>query len=433
MLTAFSTALSGLDAESTAISVVGNNLANLNTNGFKASTVVFSDLLSQTIDAGETTQVGMGVQQPVTQTSFSQGSTTATTDTLDAAISGQGFFVIKAAGGQTEYTRDGDLTTDAQGNLITATGEYLQGWNAVNGTTTASGPISNIAVPTGTLQPATATSNMSLSMNLDSTAANTTPATGGVANTPTYSTSIQVYDSLGQAHTLTLDFWKTSTASSSTNSVWDWSASVPSSDGTTSSTGTLNFDQSGNLVTSATSTTPVSTTNPDPQAISITGLTDGAQDMSIKWSLLNGTTPAVTQYAQTSSVSTNAQDGNAAAQVGAVSIGSGGTVMASLSDGQTVQVGQLALASFVNPGSLTNVGNNAYQVSGNTSNPSVGTANTGARGNVIGSSLEASTVDISTEFTNLMTYQNSYEADSRVVTTANTIEQQAVSMISPGA
>lgn len=419
MLTAFSTALSGLDAESTAISVVGNNLANLNTTGFKASTVVFSDLLSQTLDAEGSTQVGMGVQQPKTQTIFSQGSTTATSDGLDAAISGQGFFIVQNSAGETEYTRDGNFTTNSAGDLVTATGEYLQGWTASNGTLTTSGATGNIVVPSGTLEPATATSTMSLSMNLDSAAANTT-----TSSTPTFSTSIQVYDSLGEAHTLTLNFWKTATGS------WSWGASVPSSDGTTASTGTLTFNSSGDLTSGG---NIVSSSNTDNQTISITGLTDGAANMSITWDTLSGSTPNITQYAQTSAVSTNAQNGNAPSQIGSVSIGDGGTVIASLSNGQQVTVGQLAMASFVNPGSLINVGDNAYQLSGATSDPSVGVANTGARGNVIGSSLEASTVDISTEFTNLMSFQNSYEADSRVVTTANTIEQQAVSMISPGA
>jgi flagellar hook protein FlgE len=132
-------------------------------------------------------------------------------------------------------------------------------------------------------------------------------------------------------------------------------------------------------------------------------------------------------------MSTNTQDGSAAAQMTQISIGNGGEVLAQLSNGQQMQVGQLAMANFVNPDSLLDVGNNNYQVSGTSSNPAVGTPDSGGRGQILGSSRESSTVDISTEFTNLMTYQNSYEAATRVITTADTIMQQTLNIMTPGA
>lgn len=424
MLTAFSTALSALGADSTAISVVGNNLANLNTTGFKASKVDFQDLLYETLGGGSS-QVGMGVQQPTTERVFSQGATQSSSNPLDVAISGQGFLIVKTASGATQYTRDGSLQTDSQGNLQTADGDYVQGWSSLTGNVNASGPIGNIQVPTGSLRQATPTANMSVAMNLDATAANTTPSTGGVANPPTFSTPIEVYDSLGNSHVVTLNLWKTSSASSSTPAQWAWAASIPAADGTTTSTGTLQFDQNGNLVSpSSAAAAPT---------IAVTGLTDGAADMSINWNLYNGGTGTITQYAQASSMSTNNQDGSAAAQMTQISIGNGGAVLAELSNGQQMQVGQLAMANFVNPDSLLDVGSNNYQVSGTSSNPAVGVPGSGGRGQVLGSSLESSTVDISTEFTNLMTYQNSYEAASRVITTANTIMQQTLNIMTPGA
>ena len=213
-------------------------------------------------------------------------------------------------------------------------------------------------------------------------------------------------------------------ASPSTPAQWTWSASVPSTDGTTTSTGTLQFDQNGDLVSpSATAGAPT---------VTITGLTDGANDLTINWNLYNSGNSTITQYAQSSSMSTNSQDGSAAAQMTQVSIGNGGEVLAQLSNGQQVEVGQLAMANFVNPDSLLDVGNNDYQVTGATSNAAVGTPNSGGRGQILGSALESSTVDISTEFTNLMTYQNSYEAASRVITTADTIMQQTLNIMSPG-
>lgn len=422
MLTAFSTALSALGADSTAISVVGNNLANLNTTGFKASSVEFQDLLYETLGGGSS-QVGMGVQQPTTERVFSQGATQSSSNPLNVAISGQGFLIVKTAGGAIQYTRDGSLTTDSGGNLQTANGDYLQGWSSLTGNVNASGPVGNITVPTGSLRQATPTANMSITMNLDATAANTTPSTGGVANPPTFSTPIEVYDSLGNSHVMTLDFWKTSSASAGSPAQWTWAASVPAADGTTTSTGTLQFDQNGNLVSpSAAAAAPT---------ISITGLTDGANNLTVNWNLYSGTNSTITQYAQTSSMSTNTQDGSAAAQMTQISIGNGGVVLAQLSNGQQMQVGQLAMANFVNPDSLLDVGNNNYQVSGATSNAAVGVPNSGGRGQILGSSLESSTVDISTEFTNLMTYQNSYEAASRVITTADTIMQQTLNIMNP--
>jgi flagellar hook protein FlgE len=424
MLTAFSTALSALSADSTAISVTGNNLANLNTTGFKASSVEFQDLLYETLGGGSS-QVGMGVQQPTTERIFSQGATQSSSNPLDVAISGQGFLIVKSATGAIQYTRDGNLKTDAQGNLQDQNGDYLQGWSSLTGNVNATGPIGNIQVPTGSLRQATPTANMSVDMNLDATAANTTPSTGGVPNPPTFSTPIEVFDSLGNSHVLTINLWKTASATPTTPAQWTWAASVPAADGTTTSTGTLQFDQNGNLVSpSSTAAAP---------AITITGLTDGAADMNVNWNLYQGGNGTITQYAQASSMSTNTQDGSAAAQMTQISIGNGGEVLAQLSNGQQMQVGQLAMANFVNPDSLLDVGNNNYQVSGTSSNPAVGTPDSGGRGQILGSSRESSTVDISTEFTNLMTYQNSYEAATRVITTADTIMQQTLNIMTPGA
>jgi flagellar hook protein FlgE len=266
---------------------------------------------------------------------------------------------------------------------------------------------------------------MSVDMNLDATAANTTPSTGGVPNPPTFSTPIEVFDSLGNSHVLTINLWKTASATPTTPAQWTWAASVPAADGTTTSTGTLQFDQNGNLVSPAsTAASPV---------ITITGLTDGAADMNVNWNLYQAGNGTISQYAQASSMSTNSQDGSAAAQMTQISIGNGGVVLAQLSNGQQMEVGQLAMSNFVNPDSLLDVGNNNYQVSGASSNPAVGTPDSGGRGEILGSSLESSTVDISTEFTHLMTYQNSYEAATRVITTADTIMQQTLNIMTPGA
>src|SRR5215831_7225782 len=163
MFTSFSTALSALNADSTAIDVVGNNLANINTTGFKVSNVSFHDLVSQSLGAGQgQTQVGFGVGNPVTQLQFNQGAIQATGGSLDAAIQGDGFFVVNTPGGATQYTRSGNFQVDANGNLTTATGQFVQGWVPGNGVLNANGPAGNIVVPLGGLQGPVPTANASV-------------------------------------------------------------------------------------------------------------------------------------------------------------------------------------------------------------------------------------------------------------------------------
>src|SRR5579863_2227885 len=217
--TSFSAALSALNADTTAIDVVGNNLANINTTGFKASTVSFHDLVTQSLGAGlGETQVGFGVGTPITLAQFSQGAIQSTGGPLDAAIQGDGFFVVTAANGNTEYTRGGNFQVDSSGNLETATGEKVQGWTQSGGVLNTNGPIGNITVPTGTLQTPQATANVSVDLNLDASATAGPPP-------GTFSTSMQVYDSLGASHVVTLNFTKTSTANQ-----WNYSMSFPDGD-----------------------------------------------------------------------------------------------------------------------------------------------------------------------------------------------------------
>ena len=175
MFTSFSTALSALNANSTAINVVGNNLANLNTPGFKSSVVYFRDLVTQSLGAGlGETQVGFGTGRPLTVRQFTQGSIQSSTGVLDAAIQGDGFFVAQNAQGNTVYTRSGSFQLDLQGNLLSNTGERVQGWTAVDKTTglvDTNGPISNIVVPVGSVKAAVATKAFSVDMNLNAGAA----------------------------------------------------------------------------------------------------------------------------------------------------------------------------------------------------------------------------------------------------------------------
>ncbi len=217
MSISFSTALSALSAFSTAISVTGNNLANLNTIGFKTSEVSFHDLVTQSISAGlGNTQVGFGVGTPTTEALFTQGAIQTTGGTLDAAIQGAGFFVIQGPEGSIEYTRAGNFQTDQSGDLKTATGQTVQGWTELNGVLNTNAPPGNITIPTGTVQPPVVTQNFSFDLNLNAA------ATPGSA-TGTFATSVTVYDSLGNSHVVTATFAQDAT----TPGQWNYSISIP--------------------------------------------------------------------------------------------------------------------------------------------------------------------------------------------------------------
>lgn len=415
-MSSFSIALSGLTADSDALDVVGNNLANLNTTGYKNSNVSFYDLLQQSI-AGGATQIGGGVSAPQTERVFSQGSIQSTGGNYDAAINGNGFFVVQNANGQTLYSRAGNFQLDANGNIETATGQFVQGWVAQGGVVNTSGPVGNITIPSNALQTPSATQSMSLSLNLN--------AAGVVGQTSgSFSTPMQVVDSLGVTHDLTVNFTETGPGA------WSYEVDIPGADVTSGTAGTpsqvttgvLTFDANGVL------TSPAA---PAQIPLPITGLADGASDLNINWNLAteNGAgTPLITQYAAASAVSASSQDGVPASQVTQVSIANGGAITAQFSNGNQVVIGQLALASVSNPDSLIAVGQNNFEVGANTATPVVGVPGTGTLGQVEGGSLETSTVDIATQFTSLIVYQNSYQANAKVISTLDQITQNLLSM-----
>ncbi len=404
-MSSFYTALSGLEADTTALDVVGDNLANMNTQGFKTNTVAFEDAMNE---ANAQLQIGAGVGQTITDRNFAQGNITSTGQPLDLAIQGSGFFIVQNQSGQTMYTRDGSFSLNSQGQLVDANGDLVQGWMGANGVVNASGATSAIQVPLLNSRAPVATQNMTLSANLDANAAVGT----------TFSTPVTVYDSLGNAHTLTATFTNTGPGA------WSYEVDIPGSDlqggkaGSEVSVGkgTLTFDSNGNL-TAPTAGTPIALTNS-------TALADGAATLNINWNLY-GTNGAatLTNYAGTSAASGSTQDGEAAATVTGVSIESGGILVATYSDGTQQNLAQVALANVSNPDSMIATNNNDYLVGPTTITPSVGGAGTGGRGNLVGQSLEASNVDMATEFTNLIVFQQGYEANSKVLTTIDQMDQ----------
>jgi len=422
MFESFSTALTGLTASELGIDVVGNNLANLNTTGFKASTVNFADIVAQSLGLGTSqTAAGLGTQATAVQ-NFTQGAIQNTNGPFDAAIQGDGFFIVQDASGLVNYTRAGDFQVDANGNLVTQSGQNVQGWVANNGVLNTNGAISNIVIPSGALREPTATTNMSINMNLDASA---------VVNAPegTFSTPVQVVDSLGTTHVLTVSFTKTAA------NTWTYNVTIPGEDVKTgtagtpfpipNATGTMTFDANGNLITPA---PPPPATN-GVVAIKIPGLTDGAADMSINWALYTPTgQPDITQYGQPSATASSSQDGLVAAELVHVTLTNGGEIIAQYSNGQQNTIAQIALASISNPNTMISEGQNNFEIGPGTATPAIGTPHTGGRGQVLGGALESSTVDIATEFTRLIVMQRSYEANAKVTTTTDTITQDTINL-----
>jgi flagellar hook protein FlgE len=419
MSSAFSIALSSLQANSDAINTTGNNLANLNTTGFKSSNIDFQTLVSEQLGGGgAASQYGLGVAAPINQQIFSQGTLQSSSSPLAAAIQGNGFFVVSDANNQQLFTRDGNFTLNSSGVLQSQTGQNVQGWMTTPGGINTTGAPGNIVIPTGTVLAPQATQNFSVHANLDSNAI--AGSAGG-----TFSVPMQVVDSLGTQHQLTMTFTKSTTTPNS----WSYQVSVPSSDvggaaGTQTdllaTPGTIAFNTDGTMSTAG-GTAPV--------PLSITGLSDGAANLSMNWNLFNSGVGTITQYGQSSALATSNQDGSAGAQFTGVSIQSGGQIVATFSNGQQKVEGQLALAAIQNPETLENVGNNNFTASASTSTPALGVPQTGGRGQIVGSSIEGSNVDMATNFTNLIVYQRGYQASSKVITTADQMSQDLLQLI----
>ena len=416
MSTAFSNALSGLQANSNAINVVSGNLANENTYGYKANTVSFEELVSE-IGGSANTNLSGGSVVPISSQSFSQGSITTTGQSYDAAIQGNGFFVVQDAGGQQGFTRAGNFTLDATGHLLTQSGENVEGWNGVNGVVNTNSPLASIVLPVAGLRAPTTTTEFSLNLNLNSGAAvGTTDAT--------FSSPMQVVDSQGQLHTLTVTYTETAPGT------WNYDVTIPSADiaggvgATTDLTpggGTLTFDAGGNLVTPAAGA---------PIPVSITGLADGAADMPLTWNLYDANgNPQITQFDQASTNLASSQNGTQAGQLTSMAIGANGQITAVYSNGDNVAVAQLAVGTVLNPQSMQDLGSNTFGVTSATAIPAIGTPGTGSRGTVTGGALEASTVDIATEFTNLLIYERGYQANSKVITTEDQVIQTTLGLI----
>lgn len=405
----FSIALTGLEANSVALDTIGNNLSNLNTTAFKGQTTSFSDLFYQNIGntgSGDALQVGLGTQVAGTDTDFSQGSLATTTSSTDMALNGSGFFVVDR-GGLERLTRAGNFQLDQSGNLITTNGEGVMGYAAANGVVNTNTPLATLQIPVDETQAAQATKNFGITANLDAAT-----SIGG-----TFSSTITMYDSLGTSHAATVNFTKTA------DNTWSYAISLPAGDTTgtpVNNTGTLTFSSSGALLTPAANVS----------GITFPGMTDGASDMTFNWDLYNASgAPQIGQTVGTSTVTASNQDGFASGSYQSFSVDAAGVISAAFSNGQTQTIGQIAVASVTNAEGLTVDGGNDFQTTAASGAASVGAPGAGGRGSIEDDTLEQSNVDISTEFADLIVAQRAFEANSKTVTTFDTVTQETINMI----
>jgi flagellar hook protein FlgE len=417
--------LTGLEADSTALNTIANDLANMNTTAFKGQAVNFSDLFYQQIGSsgdGDPIQVGAGVQVASIETAFSQGSINSTGNATDVALNGNGFFVIDEGGVQ-DYTRDGNFSLDSDGDLVTADGGAVLGYPAVNGVVNTNAPLTALNIPVGAVEQPQATTTLNMTANLD---ASSTVGT-------TFPSQITVYDSLGVSHIATVTYTQTGV------NTWSYSVALPATDFTsgvsTPVTGTMNFDSSGNLVSvkqGAGAVTPVGTGAGQVSSIALgfTGLADGAANLNMSWSLLgSGGTPTISQVAAASAVSATTQNGFASGEYQSFTIGSDGTVTATYSNGQQKAIGQLALANMPNLQGLQLLGNGDYASTLASGTPSVAASGTDGLGTLQDGALEQSNVNISAEFSDLIIAQRGFEADSKAVTTFDSVTEDTINMI----
>ncbi|MBB6147227.1 flagellar hook protein FlgE [Silvibacterium bohemicum] len=408
-MSSFSIPLTGLESSSTALNTIANNLSNMNTTAFKSQNVSFSDLFYQqigTTGSGDLLEVGAGTQIASTSTDFSGGSINPVSgNPTDVALSGNGFFVLQN-GGTSEYTRDGSFTLSPTGFLTTQSGLQVMGYPAANGVVNTNSPLVPLQIPVGQVEQPAATANMSITANLDSSAAVGT----------TFPAQIKLYDSLGTPQLATVTFTNTGT------NTWSYSIALPAGAATsgTNLTGNLTFNSNGDLTAPAANVA----------GISFTGLSDGASNLTFNWNLYgaNGQ-PTITQFSQPSAAPATSQDGFTSGQYQSFTVDASGQISATFSNGQTSPIGQLAVANVTNPEGLTLLGGNNYETTLASGSASVATAGTGGLGTIEDDALEQSNVNISAEFSNLIIAQQAYEASSKAVTTFDTVSQDTINMI----
>ncbi len=423
------TGVSGLGAESEALGVIGDNIANSNTIGFKGQRSLFEDMLGRSV--GSSTSAGAGVRVAQVQQLFTQGSLSSTGVSTDLALSGDGFFVVN---GTVEglsgnfYTRAGQFKVDVNGKLVNPQGLEVQGYSAKADGTMAS-QTSSLTVPSSTLAPK-ATTELSITANLDASQEIPTAAFDpeNPSTTSNFSTSITVYDSLGTARPLDVYFVKTG------DNAWDYHVLASGSDLATPPaapalnaevlTGTMTFGADGKLTAM----------NPTPAAVTVDfkGASAGqsiALNLGTPGAVATGTGQAgMTQFSSASSVSGQGQDGYAPGELVGIMVEPDGMVRGSYTNGSKLAIGQVAVAKFVSNDGLTRAGSNLWSSTQQSGEALVGAAMSGGRASIVSGAVEQSNVDLAQQFVEMIAHNRAFQANSKTITTADQLLMELIQL-----
>ena len=405
MLRSLFAGISGMRSQQTMMDVTGNNIANVNTTGFKSSQTIFRDTLSQLLRASgaptatqggsNPAQVGLGAQLAAITTNFGQGAAQTTGRATDLMLQGDGFFMVRR-GAENLFTRAGGFTFDANGKMVSPDGSIVQGWAATNGTVNTSLAPADVTLPIGTLLPPKATGNSAIGGNLPSTAVSGDQLTS----------SVNVFDAQGAQHSVAFRYTKDPAVNS-------WTMDYAVDGGSFSGAVTTTFNASGQLTSPASPTVipaaalPATWSGPAPINVGITGLT---------------------QYGGQNTLTVLSQDGSTMGQLNGYTISPDGTVVGMFSNGLKETLAQIAVANFNNPEGLEKAGGSTYRSTTNSGQVQLGTAGQGSRGSIASGTLEMSNVDLAQEFTNLIIAQRGFQANARVITTSDSLLQELVDL-----
>jgi flagellar hook protein FlgE len=394
MLRSLFSGISGLRAHQQMMDVTGNNIANVNTTGYKSSQVVFQDTLSQMVNAAgapqnqaggtNPAQVGLGVRTASVNANFGQGAAETTGKSSDMMIQGDGFFVVKS-GGEALYTRAGSFTFDANGSLTTPNGQIVQGWTAQSGAVNTSGAPGDVKLPIGVSLAPTVTKNITLTGNFSDEA-----VAGSNKDIP-----IKVYDVNGAANTMVASFTKTDAVT--------WTMTLP--DGSSAPIVFTNGKPTGD---------PDPATGLDTGKIAVGGFSFDIHDL--------------TQYSGQTEARVSNSDGSGAGVLSSYTVSNTGQIVGVFSNGLKETLGQLALANFNNVNGLEKIGDSMFRSTVNSGLAQVGPAGSQGLGLITSGALEMSNVDLAQEFTNLVIAQRGFQANSRVITTSDEILQELVNL-----
>ncbi len=402
----FRTALSGLNAASADLRVTGNNIANASTTGFKESRAEFSDVFAVAYGGISKTAIGAGVKLSSVSQQFTQGVVDFTGNSMDLALSGQGFFVL-SDGGSRSFTRDGSFQVDRDGYVVNSTGQRLQAYPAIDAATgeVNTGQLSDLQLST-TEAPPSATDEVNAELNLSSEDVDLSAMTFDAADPSTYSysTSLSVFDSLGQQHNATLYFRNMG------NLQWESNLTIDGSQ--VGGPQAMTFAGDGTLASPA-----------GPVNFGAFAPSNGADPLDIAFDFTSAT-----QYGNVNSVTTLHQNGFASGKLTGVNIDDTGVAFARFTNGQALALGQLAIANFSNPQGLQPTGDNAWVQTFAAGDAIFGTAGNGDMGLIQSGGLEGSNVDIASQLVNLITAQRNFQANAQVISTADAITQTIINI-----